>query len=96
MVMSLLLYRGRMVSALAARPLGAAFAEEYIDMMADPLGTFSLRDKVAVITGAGGELCGHMVVALGSMGTKVAVLVENGGTSPDPSSISGIDRFLIA
>ena len=43
-------------------------------MMSDPLGIFNLRDKVAVITGGGGELCGHMAITLGSMGTKVAVL----------------------
>lgn len=43
-------------------------------MIPEPLDTFSLRDKVAVITGGGGELCGHMANALGSLGAKVAVL----------------------
>jgi NAD(P)-dependent dehydrogenase (short-subunit alcohol dehydrogenase family) len=35
---------------------------------------FSLRGRVAVITGGGGELCGAMAVALGRLGVKVAVL----------------------
>lgn len=39
--------------------------------------TFSLKEKVAVITGGGGELCGAMAVALGSIGSKVAVLDLN-------------------
>jgi NAD(P)-dependent dehydrogenase (short-subunit alcohol dehydrogenase family) len=43
-------------------------------MAADILSTFALDDKVAVITGGGGELCGTMAIALGSMGVKVAVL----------------------
>src|SRR5437870_3307147 len=35
---------------------------------------FDLKGKVAVITGAGGELCGAMAEALGGMGVSVAVL----------------------
>ncbi len=35
---------------------------------------FELRGKVAAITGGGGELCGAMAQALGSMGVSVAVL----------------------
>ena len=35
---------------------------------------FSLRDRVAVVTGGGGALCGTMAVALGRLGAKVAVL----------------------
>ena len=35
---------------------------------------FDLSNKVAVITGAGGELCGAMAQALGSMGVSVAVV----------------------
>jgi NAD(P)-dependent dehydrogenase (short-subunit alcohol dehydrogenase family) len=35
---------------------------------------FSLRGRVAVITGGGGELCGTMAVALGRLGVRVAVL----------------------
>ncbi len=35
---------------------------------------FDLTGKVAAITGAGGELCGVMAEALGSLGVKVAVL----------------------
>jgi NAD(P)-dependent dehydrogenase (short-subunit alcohol dehydrogenase family) len=35
---------------------------------------FSLRGRVAVITGGGGELCGTMAVALGRLGARVAVL----------------------
>jgi len=35
---------------------------------------FSLKDKVTVITGAGGVLCGTMAKALGRAGAKVAIL----------------------
>ncbi len=35
---------------------------------------FGLAGKVAVITGAGGGLCGHMARALGGLGVRVAVL----------------------
>lgn len=35
---------------------------------------YRIENKVAVITGGGGELCGCMAIALGSMGAKVAVL----------------------
>lgn len=35
---------------------------------------FSLKGKVAVITGGGGDLCGTMAVALGAAGAKVAIL----------------------
>lgn len=35
---------------------------------------FSVKDKVVVITGAGGILCGEMAKALGKMGAKIAVL----------------------
>ncbi len=38
------------------------------------LDRYSLAGKVAVITGGGGELCGCMATALGSMGAKVAIL----------------------
>ncbi len=38
---------------------------------------FDLTGKVAVITGAGGALCGNMADALGTMGVKVAVLDIN-------------------
>jgi NAD(P)-dependent dehydrogenase (short-subunit alcohol dehydrogenase family) len=38
---------------------------------------FSLRGKVAVITGGGGELCGCMAEALAERGVKVAVLDIN-------------------
>lgn len=38
------------------------------------LNRFDLSGKSAVITGAGGELCGAMAQALGSMGVSVAVL----------------------
>lgn len=38
---------------------------------------FDLSGKVAVITGGGGELCGTMAKALGSMGVKVAILDLN-------------------
>lgn len=43
------------------------------------LDSFDVTDKVAVITGGGGELCGAMAVALGSIGAKVAVLDINRG-----------------
>lgn len=42
--------------------------------MNDILKRFDLSGKVAVITGAGGELCGVMADALGRMGVSVAVL----------------------
>jgi NAD(P)-dependent dehydrogenase (short-subunit alcohol dehydrogenase family) len=35
---------------------------------------FSLKDRVAAITGGGGELCGCMAEALGALGVRVAVL----------------------
>lgn len=35
---------------------------------------FGLKDKVAVVTGGGGVLCGEMCIALGAIGAKVAVL----------------------
>jgi NAD(P)-dependent dehydrogenase (short-subunit alcohol dehydrogenase family) len=35
---------------------------------------FSLRDRVVVITGGGGALCGTMALALGRLGAKVAVI----------------------
>lgn len=38
---------------------------------------FSIKDKVVVITGAGGVLCGCMAKALGAHGAKVAVLDLN-------------------
>jgi NAD(P)-dependent dehydrogenase (short-subunit alcohol dehydrogenase family) len=38
---------------------------------------FSLKNKIAVITGGGGELCGTMAEALGARGVKVAVLDIN-------------------
>ncbi|MBT8355169.1 MAG: SDR family NAD(P)-dependent oxidoreductase, partial [Desulfofustis sp.] len=38
---------------------------------------FNLNEKVAVITGGGGELCGAMATALGSVGAKVAILDLN-------------------
>lgn len=41
--------------------------------------SFDVTDKVVVITGGGGELCGAMAVALGSIGAKVAVLDINRG-----------------
>lgn len=46
-------------------------------MNTDIFETFALAGKVAVITGGGGELCGAMAVALGSMGVKVAILDIN-------------------
>ena len=46
-------------------------------MIPDILDSFTLAGKVAVITGGGGELCGAMAVALGSMGVKVAILDIN-------------------
>jgi NAD(P)-dependent dehydrogenase (short-subunit alcohol dehydrogenase family) len=38
------------------------------------LDRFDLSGKTAAVTGGGGDLCGHMVEALGAMGAKVAVL----------------------
>ena len=38
---------------------------------------FSIKDKVIVITGAGGVLCGSMAKALGKAGAKVAILDLN-------------------
>jgi NAD(P)-dependent dehydrogenase (short-subunit alcohol dehydrogenase family) len=35
---------------------------------------FDLQGRVVVITGAGGELCGEMSIALGSLGAKIALL----------------------
>jgi NAD(P)-dependent dehydrogenase (short-subunit alcohol dehydrogenase family) len=46
-------------------------------MTPDILDSFALVGKVAVITGGGGELCGAMAIALGSMGVKVAILDIN-------------------
>ena len=46
-------------------------------MAPDILDSFTLTGKVAVITGGGGELCGAMALALGSMGVKVAILDIN-------------------
>lgn len=43
-------------------------------MTDDILQSFSLEDKVAVITGGGGDLCGAMAIALGSMGVKIALV----------------------
>jgi NAD(P)-dependent dehydrogenase (short-subunit alcohol dehydrogenase family) len=43
-------------------------------MISDLIDTYSLEDRVAVITGGGGDLCGHMAVALGSLGARVAIL----------------------
>ncbi len=43
-------------------------------MKSDILKRFDLSGKVAAITGGGGELCGAMAEALGSMSVKVAVL----------------------
>lgn len=40
----------------------------------DILKRFDLSGKVAVITGAGGELCGALAECLGAMGVKVALL----------------------
>jgi len=42
------------------------------------LDEFSLRGKVAAITGAAGELCGCMARALGEIGVKVALLDLDG------------------
>jgi NAD(P)-dependent dehydrogenase (short-subunit alcohol dehydrogenase family) len=46
-------------------------------MKRNPLNCFDLTEKVAAITGGGGELCGAMAEALGAMGVKVAVLDIN-------------------
>ncbi len=35
---------------------------------------FGVRDKVAVVTGGGGVLCGEMALALGALGARVAIL----------------------
>lgn len=43
-------------------------------MAASVLDTFSLDDKVAVITGGGGDLCGAMAIALGGLGCRVAIV----------------------
>lgn len=43
-------------------------------MASNVLDTYKLEGKVAVITGGGGDLCGCMALALGSIGAKVAVL----------------------
>lgn len=48
-------------------------------MKPDLMDSFNLEGKVAVITGGGGELCGAMALALGSLGTKVAILDINFG-----------------
>ena len=41
------------------------------------LTSFDLEKKVAVITGGGGELCGHLAISLGALGVKVAILDTN-------------------
>jgi NAD(P)-dependent dehydrogenase (short-subunit alcohol dehydrogenase family) len=46
-------------------------------MIQNIIDSFNLEGKVAVITGGGGELCGIMAEALGSMGVKVAILDLN-------------------
>jgi NAD(P)-dependent dehydrogenase (short-subunit alcohol dehydrogenase family) len=46
-------------------------------MRSDILKRFDLTGKVAAITGGGGELCGAMAEALGTIGVKVAVLDIN-------------------
>jgi NAD(P)-dependent dehydrogenase (short-subunit alcohol dehydrogenase family) len=46
-------------------------------MILNIMDLFDLSGKVAVITGGGGELCGTMAIALGSMGVKVAILDLN-------------------
>lgn len=46
-------------------------------MSRDIIDLFELSGKVAVITGGGGELCGAMATALGSMGVNVAILDVN-------------------
>ena len=43
-------------------------------MASSVLDSFRLDGKVAIITGGGGDLCGTMAIALGSMGSKVAIL----------------------
>ena len=43
-------------------------------MAINVLDSFRLDGKVAVITGGGGELCGAMATACGSLGAKVAIL----------------------
>jgi NAD(P)-dependent dehydrogenase (short-subunit alcohol dehydrogenase family) len=47
------------------------------DMVWKIMELFDLSEKVAVITGGGGELCGAMATALGAMGVKVAILDRN-------------------
>lgn len=46
-------------------------------MTADILECFQLDKKIAVITGAGGDLCGAMAIALGDMGVRVALVDIN-------------------
>jgi NAD(P)-dependent dehydrogenase (short-subunit alcohol dehydrogenase family) len=46
-------------------------------MAQDLMDAFALKGKTAVITGGGGDLCGAMAVALGSLGVKVAILDKN-------------------
>ena len=46
-------------------------------MTGEILKRFDLSGKTAAVTGGGGDLCGHMVEALGVMGVKVAVLDIN-------------------
>ena len=41
------------------------------------LDCFQLDKKIAVITGAGGDLCGTMAIALGGMGVRVALVDIN-------------------
>jgi NAD(P)-dependent dehydrogenase (short-subunit alcohol dehydrogenase family) len=53
---------------------------------------FDLSGKTAAVTGGGGDLCGHMVEALGAMGVKVAVLdisLEKAETRAQTVSRSG-------
>ncbi len=50
-------------------------------MSATPDDMFSLKNKIAVITGGGGELCGTMAEALGARGVKVAVLDIDGAAA---------------
>jgi NAD(P)-dependent dehydrogenase (short-subunit alcohol dehydrogenase family) len=51
---------------------------------------FSLKNKIAVITGGGGELCGTMAEALGARGVKVAVLDINSAAAE--KRVSAIEK----
>jgi NAD(P)-dependent dehydrogenase (short-subunit alcohol dehydrogenase family) len=46
--------------------------DEY--MQSDIMKQFDLKNRIAVITGGGGALCGTMAVALAALGVKVAIL----------------------